>query len=208
MMGTVDRDNRQWLDELTLPTPMCNSSIEDLRSFLLKGLTAAFSSSQSVDIDTLEDITQIALVRILEKLDTFHGNSRFTTWCMKIAVNLTYSELRKKQWEHVSLDSITVPENFINPLPSVRKPDSPENQSLKQSVLTMVNTMIARELTEKQRKVFTAVMKRGMPMQEIARHMGTSRGAVYKMIHDARKKMKQSIEEKGFNIEELMELFN
>ena len=97
-----DRTNSEWITALSGPDP--GEAIEDLRTTLMRGLRFALSSRVRGDLDVLvEDFVQDALVRILDKLDTFRGESRFTTWAQKITVRIAFSELRRQRWKDISL---------------------------------------------------------------------------------------------------------
>jgi len=97
------RSNRDWLDSLDAGHPDFNSALSDLRDFLLKGLSRTFRAHRKINSENLEDFCQDSLLRILEKIDSYNEQSQFTTWAMKVAVNLVLSEVRKKSWENVSL---------------------------------------------------------------------------------------------------------
>ena len=100
-----DRTNYEWVAALSGPDP--GPAIEDLRLFLLRGLRFALASRIQGDLEMLvEDFVQDSLVRILDKLDTFRGESRFTTWAQKIAVRVAFSELRRQRWKDISLQDL------------------------------------------------------------------------------------------------------
>lgn len=81
--------------------------MEELRSILTRGLKAALKDRAPRQVDTpAEDFAQEALVKILDKLDTFRGESKLTTWAQKIAVRTALTELRRKRWENVSLQDV------------------------------------------------------------------------------------------------------
>ena len=75
----TDRTNEEWLEDLRKSSPNYNNALQDLRAILLRGLNAGLSSRKGIDRETLEDIVQDALLRIVDKLDSFEGRSRFTT---------------------------------------------------------------------------------------------------------------------------------
>jgi RNA polymerase sigma-70 factor (ECF subfamily) len=204
-----DRNNAEWVEALSGPSP--NDAIEDLRAILVRGLRFALSSRVQGDLDMLvEDFVQDALVRILDKLDTFRGESRFTTWAQKIAVRVAFSELRRQRWKDISLQDLIPAENdsgdFIPSVLSDPGP-TPEEQTTQQTMIDMVMRLIREELTDRQRQVIMAVMVGGMPLEEVARRMDTNRNALYKLIHDARKRLQNRMEKEGVTPDEVLAVF-
>src|SRR3990172_8106160 len=103
--GLKTRSNEEWLQALGAVSP---EALEDLRAVLLRGLRAALANRVNSDVDALaEDFTQEALLKILKSLHTFRGESRFTTWAQKIAIHIALSELRRRRWQDVPLQTFT-----------------------------------------------------------------------------------------------------
>ncbi len=205
-MSVTERENEKWVCELTLPPPECNAALTDLRGFLLMGLEASFGSKPRMDHDRLEDYVQDSLERILDKLDTFRGEAKFTTWCMKIAVNTVLTDLRKKRWRDVSLDDLELPERFVSEKAINRFLDGPETKAFKRDLAENLNSIIERELTDKQRTAMGMVLFHGMPLEEIAERMNTVRGALYKLLHDARKKIRDGLTARGYDAREILDI--
>jgi RNA polymerase sigma-70 factor (ECF subfamily) len=204
----VERTNAEWISTLSGPDP--GPAIEDLRAILLKGLR--FSLSRRVDDDTdmlIEDFVQDALVRILDKLDTFRGESRFTTWAQKITVRVAYSEMRRQRWKDISLQDLIPPDDTGDFTPAVLSDPgaSPEQQTTQNAMMEMVLRLVQEELTDRQREVIMAVMVGGMPLEEVARRMDTNRNALYKLIHDARKRLQSRLETEGLSPQEVLAVF-
>jgi RNA polymerase sigma-70 factor (ECF subfamily) len=187
--------------------PACNGAIEELRIYLTRGLTASFGSRKSLSHEDIRDFAQEAEQKILEKLDTFRGNCKFTTWAMKIAVNHVLGELRRKRWQNVSLDALEYPEHLFSPRRGHKFFEEPEKRALKHDLINQLNRTIREELTERQRRAVTARFLYGIPPSHIAREMNTTRGAVYKLLHDARKRLKAALEERGLEASDTQELF-
>ena len=205
-----DRSNEEWVEALSGPNPN-EDAIEALRTILVRGLRFALSSRVQGDIDMLvEDFVQDALIRILDKIDTFRGESRFTTWAQKIAVRVAFSELRRQRWKDISLQDLMPAENessdFIPAVLSDPGP-TPEDQTTQQTMIDMVMRLIREELTDRQRQVIMAVMVGGMPLEEVARRMDTNRNALYKLIHDARKRLSKRMAKEGVTPEEVLAVF-
>ena len=70
-----------------------------------------------------------------------------------------------------------------------------------------LQSVISEELTDKQREVLVATRIHGMPLEEVARRMGTNRNALYKLLHDARKRLKSRLEEEGLSPEDILAVF-
>lgn len=203
-----ERTNSEWVATLSGPDP--GAAIEDLRATLVKGLRFALSSRVQGDLDVLvEDFVQDALVRILDKLDTFRGESRFTTWAQKIAVRVAFSELRRQRWKDISLQDLMPADDAGDFTPAALSdpgPD-PEQQTTQQLMIDMVMRLVMEELTDRQREVMLAVIVGGMPLEEVARRMDTNRNALYKLIHDARKRLQKRLETEGLTPGEVLAVF-
>lgn len=202
---TTDTDNATWLEVLRSDGIRRNQAILDLRKLLIRGLRAALRPRVDHQADALaEDVAQDALLRILDKLDTFRGESRFTTWAQKIAVRMAFDKLRRKRWENVHVSDVTERDG---PLPSsfVDGQIPPDQQTALQMNVQQVRDAIANDLTERQRTAMQAVVLEGMPLSEVARDMDSTRNAMYKLMYDARKRLKRSLQRRGINPNDLLD---
>ena len=171
----------------------------------MRNLRKALSSYARADDPFLEDAVQDSLLRILDRLDQFEGRSRFVTWATTIAIRVAMSELRRFRWRDVSLDQVV---DDTAPLSQFATDDGsgPDNQFERNTILEKMQEVIDTQLTEKQRTALLAEMK-GMPQEEIARQLGSNRNAVYKLTHDARKKLKQGLEAAGYGADDIHAAF-
>jgi len=205
----TQRTNQEWLEALR--EPISEEALSDLREVLLRGLRASLSRRVNTDLDALtEDFAQEALLKILKSLDTFRGESRFTTWAQKIAIHVAFTELRRRRWKDVSLqDMIETPEGEEYTPAILTDPGAtPEQEATQNNMLEVVRDLIDTELTEKQRTAIMAVLQGGMPLDDVARKMDTNRNALYKLIHDARRRLQERLEEKvGLTPDEVLALF-
>jgi RNA polymerase sigma-70 factor (ECF subfamily) len=180
-------------------------AITDLRGLLLRGLAKSFQARGDIDQAFLEDVVQQALVHILDHLDQFQGRSRFTTWAMAITVRLAMSALRRKRWQDVSLESMTEP---IERALALDRDDttSPAQHAEQHDIVETLRRLIDEALTDTQWMAMTAELG-GMPLEEIARRMGSNVNAVYKLLHDARKRLKHGLETAGYTAEDVRSAF-
>jgi len=182
------RDNDRWVTDLRAED---ESALSDLRVVLVRNLRRAVSQRAN-DESFLEDVAQDSLLRILSRLEQFEGRSRFLTWATSIAIRIAFSELRRSRWKDVSLDDVMSEADFV----PVREA-SPEVRLAQQAMLDSMRQLIENDLTEKQRTALLAEIK-GMPQDEIARHLGSNRNAIYKLTHDARKRLRKGLESAGY----------
>jgi RNA polymerase sigma-70 factor (ECF subfamily) len=191
--------NESWLQRLRASGPDRDDALALLRRILLLRLRAAFRGRSGVDEALLEDVVQESLIRTLDRLGQFQGRSRFTTWATSIAVRVAFTELRRRHWSDVSLNEL-LEDSPRGERAGMELPPAAglEQQSLIDEMYRIIHT----ELTERQRTALLAELK-GMPLEEIGRRLGSNRNAVYKLTHDARKRLKQSLESAGYSIADL-----
>jgi RNA polymerase sigma-70 factor, ECF subfamily len=140
----------------------------------------------------LEDIAleaaDDALVVVLAKLDDFRGASRFTTWAYKFAILETANKVRRRDWQRreIPLEPEDWP-RFASPA------GSPATQLERTELLAAIQQAIATALTPRQRDVLVAVALNGVPATVLAERLGTTCGALYKTLHDARLKLRAEL---------------
>jgi RNA polymerase sigma-70 factor (ECF subfamily) len=200
-----ERSNEQWQAELRGPER--DRALADLRGVLVRGLRVALAGRVRQGLnEAAEDFAQEALIKIMANLDTFRGESRFTTWAQKIAVMTASTELRRKRWRDVSLQEV-LDRYGTNRGESDRLADerpTPERLAMHSTMVATVRRFVDEELTERQREAIVAVMFEGMPLEETARRMGTNRGALYKLMHDARRRLKKRMEAEGLSAQDVL----
>ncbi len=200
-----ERTNEQWLAELRGPNP--DEALADLYDLLVRGLRAALGGrADGVDAN-IGDFTQEALIKIVSNLDSFRGESRFTTWANKIAMNVALTELKRRRWRDVSLQDLLDRRTATGR--GLSDPQlTPEQVAFQNMVLAKLRRTIDEELTDRQREAVVAVILEGMPISEVARRMGTNQNALYKLLHDARKKLKLRMEAAGLSPQEVLAAFD
>ena len=207
-----NRTNEQWIAELKESGPTREAALEDLRAIIQKGLPYALSRWLSPDQpqfnSLVEEVTQETLLRVLDQLGTFEGRSQFTTWVHKIAVRIALTELRRKRWRDSSLDELT--ENEDVPPPAGLLADTqagPETSAERADMLARVSRIIEEELTDRQREALVLLGVRDMPMEDAARKLKTNRNALYKLLHDARVRLKSRLSREDIAPYEVLALF-
>jgi len=206
------RTNEAWLSDLRANGETKSMALEDLRAVIQKGLPYALSRWLSPDLpqfnSLVDEVTQETLLRVLDQLDTFEGRSQFTTWVHKIAVRIALTELRRKRWRDSSLDELT--ENEDAPPPPGLLADSqasPETSAERGDMLTRVRRIIEEELTDRQRQALILLGVQDMPIEDAARKLKTNRNALYKLLHDARLRLRTRLASEEITPHEVLALF-
>lgn len=207
------RNNDTWLADLRSQGNPREIALSDLNEIILRMLPSALTRWLSPENEHFEpfiqDIAQETLLRVLDRLDTFEGRSKFTTWVYTIAIRIALSELRLRKWKEVSLDQLEESqepdqapfETFSNNDPN------PETVIEQKQTMMKIKSIIDHELTPRQRAVMMAVNVQGVPLDVIAQRLGSNRNAVYKMMHDARVKLKSRLGLEGYPPDELLNMF-
>jgi RNA polymerase sigma-70 factor, ECF subfamily len=206
------RTNEAWLSDLRSNGEVRSRALEDLRLVIQRGLPYALSRWLSPDQPQfgalVDEVTQETLLRVLDQLDTFEGRSQFTTWVHKIAVRIALTELRRKRWRDSSLDELT--ENEDAPPPPGLLADSqagPEVSAERVDMLSRVRRIIEEELTERQRQALILLGVQDMPIEDAARKLKTNRNALYKLLHDARLRLRTRLAKEEIAPHEVLALF-
>jgi RNA polymerase sigma-70 factor, ECF subfamily len=196
-----ERTNEQWLMELGGANP--DEALADLYDLLVRGLRAAFGGYGGGVEANFGDFAQEALIRIMDNLDSFRGESRFTSWAQKIAMNVALTELKRRRWRDVSLQELFARREAADRGPADTQL-TPEQLALQNTVLQEMRRMVDEELTDRQREAVVAVLLEEMPISEVAKRMGTNQNALYKLLHDARRKLKRRMEAAGLSPKEVL----
>ncbi|HEY5661174.1 MAG TPA: sigma-70 family RNA polymerase sigma factor [Gaiellaceae bacterium] len=133
-----------------------------------------------------------ATLSVLRRLDEFRGESRFTTWAYKFALLEASVKLRKRAWQgrEIPLE----PEQWTGFSSGTPSPAATVEQ---RDVLARLQRAIEDELTPHQRQILVAIALNGVPIDVLAERLNTTRGALYKTLHDARRKLREHLEEEG-----------
>ena len=211
------KTNEEWLRALRAHGIEQDDALKDLRETILRAMRAylaadsgyrsAFRSEEVRQI--AEDCSQETLLKIRQKIDTFKGESRFTTWATSIAIRILLGELRRRRWKHLSIQDSRIGHDLPNrPIEALQSRHSDPELALQQDeIWRTLTTIIEEELTARQRYVLIASVFQGMPLDLIADRLGTNRDNVYKVLHDARKKLKTCLTKRGLTQEEILRIF-
>jgi len=209
------RSNAEWVSALAGHGASQAAALVDLRALLVRtaryalfrGGQLGHAGTETID-QVAQDCAQEALIAILRRLPDFRGESRFTTWACKFAINVALVARRRETWKHVSLDALLGPtgDRAWTELIDQTTPD-PERQARRAEAWAAVRDVVARDLSERQRHALTAVVLHEVPLDEVVRHWASNRNAVYKLLHDARCRLKAGLEARGFSPDELTALF-
>ena len=146
----------------------------------------------------LEDLAQQAaddaLVAILRKLDDFRGEARFTTWAYKFALLEAAVKVRRRAWQG---REVPLEDEAWARLAAV---DTAGRAAEDAELLAALREEIQGSLTPRQREVLVAVALNGVPIDVLAERLGSNRGALYKNLHDARRKLRECLAERGFGL--------
>jgi RNA polymerase sigma-70 factor, ECF subfamily len=201
------RTNAEWLTALNGSGDDQVAALTDLRAYLLRAATFALQRSSGTMAGAhltqlAEDCAQEAVVAVITHLDDFRGESRFTTWAYVFAINRALVALRRERWQNVSLDGMleTLPETEWGEA----SPDSPQQRVIQEEVVAALRRGIDECLTDRQREALRAVVFESIPLDEVVRRWQSNRNAVYKLLHDARRKLRAYLEARGFSASDVL----
>jgi RNA polymerase sigma-70 factor, ECF subfamily len=195
------RTSEAWLEALRAQGPQREQAIEDLHALLLRAAhfevrrrRAALSHVRGEDIEDIAlQAADDALMAVLAKLDEYRGASRFTTWAYKFALLEAGVRLRRRAWQghEVVLDPDAWPELADQGI-------SAQEQLEGDDLIGALRAAIDGALTPHQRAVFVALALGQVPIDVLAERLGTTRGALYKTLHDARRKLRGELAAGGY----------
>ena len=195
-IATIDQESADWLRDLTAATARRELAVGRLHALLLRVAggeaarrrgTLPTRGAEETD-DLCQQAASDAVLAILNKLSSFRGEARFTTWACKFAILEISARLRRHAWRErkfVTDETVweTLPDTAPAPLAILQGTET----------LELLQRAIREELTDRQRSVFTAAVLQEVPIDVLAERLGTTRGAVYKIVHDARLKLRAAL---------------
>jgi RNA polymerase sigma-70 factor (ECF subfamily) len=201
--GTLDAESRRWLDALSDTGHARDEAIGRLHELLLRAARFEVSRRRrglphlrGGDHDDLaQQAADDALVAVLAKLGDFRGESRFTTWVYKFALYEAAVKLRRRAWQdrELPLEPDSWPDIASRAL-------SPEEHAAESELLGALRDAINDVLSAHQREVLVAITLNGVPIDVLAERLNTTRGALYKTLHDARRKLRTRLAADGLDL--------
>jgi RNA polymerase sigma-70 factor (ECF subfamily) len=196
----LDSESQGWIERLSPQSPERDSAIAALHAHLLKAARyevgrrrPSFPHLRGDDYDDLaQQSADDALLAILSKLDDFRGDSRFTTWAYKFALFEAGAKIRRRAWQgrEVQME----PEGWSL---LAHRGATPQEDVETAELLGALQDAVNTELTRHQREVLVAVTLNDVPIDVLAERLNTTRGALYKTIHDARHKLRGALAARG-----------
>jgi len=198
-------ESQRLLDGLRAAGSAREAALTELHALLVRGahhelrrrreLLAHVSHAELDDLAT--QAADDALAMVLAKLDTFRGASRFTTWAYKFVLLEAGVKARRRAWH--GREVVTDHELWPEPHDGGR---TAQERLEERELMEALRDAIAQDLTTHQREVFTALALNGVPIDVLAERLATTRGALYKTLHDARRKLRATLAGAGHDLDD------
>jgi RNA polymerase sigma-70 factor, ECF subfamily len=198
-----DAESKAWIERLRAGNPGYEQALGELHALLLKAARfevsrrrAALGDRYDSDHEDLaHQSADDALLAVLAKLDQFRGESRFTTWAYKFALYEAAVKVRRRAWQEREIQF--EPERW----PLIADPGQTAHHDVETSeLLAALADAIERDLSARQREILIAVTLNDVPIDVLAERLETTRGALYKTLHDARRKLRGSLASRGLSL--------
>lgn len=202
--AALDAESEDWLRRLGGDGATRERALADLHRLLLRVAHAeAWRRRGTLPEPVLADLDDLclqaaddALVSVTAKLDEFAGRSRFTTWAIKFAIFEVSTRLRRHAWRG---RTVRLDDEAWTRLPDPVA-ETAQRRAEVHEVLAETRRAVDEVLTSRQRIVFIAAAVEEVPIDVLAERLGSNRGAVYKMLHDARRKLRGALAEAGMEV--------
>ena len=212
------RTNADWISELKSSGTCQAGALVDLRGHLARAtdfyLQRRESHLRGLDQterrQLTEDIVQDAMVRVLAHLDSFRGESRFTTWAGKFAVHAAAAELRRARWRNVSLDATPddAEDGELGQFLTESGQMGPDRRAAQDQAWDAVRDALHNDLTVRQREALMAIVVDGRPVAEVANKLSTTQNALYKLVFDARARLRRALSGSGWSVNDILDTFD
>jgi RNA polymerase sigma-70 factor (ECF subfamily) len=195
----VDPESRAWLERLRADGPEQVEALAELHALLLRAAVFALSQRRRLyfqvgraGVDEIAfEATAEAMLAVLARLGEFRGESRFTTWAAKFSIVQVAVATRRRRWLGREL-----PDDQAG-LRVLAFGLGPERSFEHAEFVALLKRGLAEALTSRQREVFVALALNEVPIDVLAERLGTTRGALYKTLHDARERLRSHLAAEG-----------
>ena len=199
-----DPVSRAWVTRLSRPGAEREDAAAELHALLLRAARfeihrrrLAFPQLAGADLNDLAwQSADDALMSILRRLGDFRGDSRFTTWACKFAIVEAGVKVRRHAWRGREIPLSPA----LWPIVADSAP-TPHQHAEARDLLWVLREEAARQLTARQREVLVAIALNDVPIDVLAERLDTTRGAIYKALHDARRKLRAALAARGLGVE-------
>jgi RNA polymerase sigma-70 factor, ECF subfamily len=200
--AALDDESAEWITCLAAQSPDRESALARLRALLLRAARAELGrraprvgiGGQEVD-DLANQAANDAVLAVLRKLPEFRGDSRFTTWAYKFVILEVSSKLGRHFW--TTRTDVALDAGQWDRLPA-RMGLTPESATEAAELLAALRTIVETTLTQRQRDIFVAIVVDGVPLDALALELATQRNTIYKMMFDARRKIRAALVANGY----------
>lgn len=198
--GLVPDDH--WIEDLSDPGAVGQEALRNLHALLLRAtrhqvsrLSASLPGAGSTDLEDLaQQAANDAAVAVLRQLGTFEGRSRFSTWAYKFGLLHAGVAVRRQAWRHREVPLTDVLDDRTQLIDGAASAQAAvEGLDLADAVRAAIRT----ELTPHQRRIALALLVEGVPIDVLAERLGTNRNALYKTLHDARRRLRTALTDSG-----------
>ncbi|MEX1024631.1 MAG: sigma-70 family RNA polymerase sigma factor [Planctomycetota bacterium] len=199
IQASTQRSTEAWLRDLRATGAAGRAAHVALHELVSRAVARA---AHSVDESTREDLTQVAVLRVLTHLDRFEGRSRFSTWAYSVAVRAAFGELRKVSYRsggEALSDETSGQLEATGPAPTT--------VAERGEIVEVMRRVIARELSVRQRTAIQGELA-GTPQAELLIALNINRNALYKLFHDARKKLRDGLAAAGISDDQVRDAFD
>lgn len=210
------KNNEEWLTALNSSGESYEAALAQLRDYLLRAVYL-YLRDRRPDLSELhttqlyelaEDFAQDALIAVQENLASFRGDSKFTTWAYRFVINRAIDELRGRQYGHFSLENLQEQESAVFlPLTHTKQYSDPDLAAERQEILQKIRHIIQNSLNERQRAAILGVHFQERSMQEVADELHITPNTLYKLLHDARKKLKAELKSNHLSEGDILAIF-
>ena len=189
--------DHEWVARLSATGQVREQAVERLHALMLRAtrhrvrrMPAADDLGAARREEIIHSAAADATLAVLSRLESFEGRSRFTTWAYKFGILQAGVEVRRHAW-----NGRTVELRDLDVRTSTQ--DSPERQAEARDLSNALRRAMADALTDHQRRVALALIVDGIPIDVLADRLGTNRNALYKTLHDARRRLRHQLQAEG-----------